>query len=458
MRETPPYSLAEIRLLLVQYLDGALEPERMVAVDELLAQFPDYQAEFLKLQSAHGKVHEVLERQAEESLLDGEPGSLWEDIASRLQADRAVGSIKSFSPEWISSYIDGEIPRHDPDREAFESQLASNEEESRLLAGLTQVSESVKQFGARLENACTVDVSQAVMAAFQAEQAGGQAQVAGDILAAGDILDEATPVNTEWELLSAFTDQELAPRDIIQATQLIESSDTARANLAKLNRLSEQIQRVGLQMEAPTLWPRVEAALQALPDDQKIVPLSRAKRRQWLLRAAIPIAATLLLGLFSFPSLHWGGVNTPAANKIASAAAASQDSLQAEEAQPAGSQELATVPVSARKARAEDMTPSADSDGLNAMVDEMTAQPAAAPAALNAAAPNASGPAARAASLKPMLEASPAEMADTSVGSSQTALPANDAAPRKSPTSEAYLFDALNRQMPDDDISNILGK
>jgi hypothetical protein len=453
MRENPPYSLAEIRLRIAQYLDGSLEPEGMLALDDLLTQFPGYQQEFLNLQATRGKVQAVLGQQAETALnAISETGALWDQIVGQLALDQQTAPLSSISAEWVSAYVDGEISRQDLERETFEGQLARNDEANRLLADLTQVSESVKQFGYRQENACTVDITQAVMAAYQAELSGGKSE------AASENLDESLPLLNmrwdDWELLSAFTDEALSPREIIQATQLIESSDAVRANLAKLNHLSEQIQRVGQQMQsqAPDLWPAVHEALKALPESEKVVPLARKGRPSWLRRAAVPLAASLLLGMLYLPNLNFSSMNKQSEKAPASSPVAQAESVQSDLAQqPAASRELASVPMSARtQTHAADLTQSLDA----ATLDDTTAGnaiPVAAPAARSSVEP---APAVKLQALKPILE-KPA-VADNSISSS--VIPADAAAPRKSPSSEAYLFDSLSRQAPDEEISNILGK
>lgn len=453
MRETPPYSLVEMKLLLSQYLDGDLEAEQMLAVDELLQQFPEYQTEFLKLQAAQRLLQDSMARQT-----DGESeasGSLWSKIASQLESDQeATAEIPTelCSPEWVSAYIDGEISRQDPDRETFECQLAGNAEASKRLADLTQVSEQVRQFGYRMENACTVDLTEVVMAAFQAEQQG-----ALQTASASDVLDEQQPLDEEWELLSAFADQALSPRETIQASQLIESSDSARAKLAQLNRLLAHIQRVGQgvsQMPSADLWPAIKESMQALEKEEKASQAGQSKRLVWLRKAAIPLAATVLLALLSLPSLHLNSF-APLEN-VARFTRAQAADVATQQALPVQDQELASVPASVQNGPQPDVTPSSelndasDAETMASVMDAMASQPVSETAPLA----KAQQPPAQ-----PMLEHSAVPMAADMQGDARsTGLSTDEASPKKTPSSEAYLFDALSRQSSDEEFSNILGK
>lgn len=435
MRETPPYSLAEIRLLLSQYIDGAMEAEQMLGIDALLAQFPDYQAEFLKLQAMRGLIQKSVEAQTEVALADSEtPNPLWQAIAGELEADRQT-TPGSYDPEWVSAYLDGEIPSLDPQRLAFERQLANNPQANQLLAGLGQVSETVRQFGYRAETACTVDLSSQVMAAFLAEQS-PPAQQAND-------LKEHDP---EWELLSGFTDQALSPREVIQATQLIESSEAARGRLLQLNHLSEGIQRVSqqLQHQAPDVWPQVSEALQATAHEQKVVSLS-SRRLHWARRAAVPVAAAVVLILLYLPNLHLGPMNSlneAGSSPLAAKASISDRSMTTPSAQ---AQELASVPASSIEARRVNYGSSGQGAEIAPMLPSVS-EPESAP---TVASPH----------LQPMLESAPTLATVSSAPAfDSNSVEADSVSPHKSPTSEAYLFDALSKQMPEEDISNIIGK
>src|SRR5690349_3258318 len=102
MQETPPYSTAEIQILLSQYLDGALTPERMVELDALLEQFEHYKAELLKLQAARGLIQNSLEKSLEEPELRYNKVSdlVWKNIAGQLEADQQA-TTEVYDAEFI---------------------------------------------------------------------------------------------------------------------------------------------------------------------------------------------------------------------------------------------------------------------------------------------------------------------------------------------------------------------
>lgn len=435
MRETPPYSLVEIRLLLARYLDGTLEMEQMLHLDDLMEHYPVYREEFLKLQAAQYRVQDALQTPTDAN--EDESNETWLRIAEQLEVDRGK-PLSPISPEWVSAYVDGEISRQDAERDIFESQLAHDPENARLLAEFQEISETIRQFGYRLESNCTVDIAEQVMAQFQSEQTRSEPSVESDI----ELL-ETQPMDAEWELLSAFSDQSLTPREIIQATQLIESSEAARMRLATLNGLSAGIQRVSecLQSQAPAdVWPMIHAEVQA-----SLAPVEpRFRKLQWLKQAAIPIAATVLLALLSLPSLHLNSLN-PLMTETAPSPQSlhfSPEPQQMATAQPVNTEELASVPGHS-SVRLVDYQRS-DLSGQ----DTMTGTDAGTMGTLPASDSNATV-------LKPMLERTEPVIA---AGVPHAVIPANAASSHTAPTSDAYLFDALSKKVPEEEISNIIGK
>ena len=431
MRETPQYSLVEIRLLLAQYLDGTLAMEQMLHVDDLMEQYPDYREEFLKLQAAQNKIQQALQTPIESSndLESDEDNATWLRIAEQLEQDRDK-PVSSVSPEWISAYIDGEIPREDAQRDVFESQLAHDPEHARLLAEFQEISEAIRQFGYRQESHCALNIAEQVLAQFQAEQIPQteQAEPEPSPTTTIDQIDETESVDPEWEMLSAFSDQALTPREIIQATQLLESSEGARMHLATLNGLSAGIQRVGecLQNQAPDIWPAISDEVRTALQLDK-ASSDRTRRLRWLKHTAIPIAATVLFGLLSLSSLHL--MTEPAASPQNPHSSLAQQQFATSSS--VNTQELASVPGhSADSVRLIEYSRSS-LDDQSAMTTDQHA------------------------GLKPMLEQSASAIAADTPNS---VLPANTPSSRKTPSSEAYLFDALNKKATEEEISNILGK
>jgi hypothetical protein len=252
-------------------------------------------------------------------------------------------------------------------------------------------------------------------------------------------------------------DQALSPREVIEATRLIESSETARARLLSINQVSEGIQRVSrqLQDQAPDLfWPQVSAALHTLALEGNVTSLNRPLRLHWAKRAAIPIAAGILLAFLALPNLHFNTlapVNSAASSLAAADAKATPaaDDFQANPNLPAPTQELASVPASTIEARRINYSVPPDASTDLARFPVLTNASSNKPENLPPATSR----------LKPMFDSAPVLASANATREPGSLATQTDAvSPHKSPTSEAYLFDALNKQMPEEDISNIIGK
>jgi hypothetical protein len=445
MREIPPYTMAEIRLLLSQALDSELDAEQMMAVDELMRANPAYQAEFLKLQATRRHIQEscAIPADADEVLAFPHSGILWQRIAGQLNQDEQA-QLLNFGPEFISAYLDGEISRSDAEREAFEAQLLQNAGANILIAGLSQVSETVKQFGYRQEKACTLDLAEQVMTIIQSELIVEHVPITDAFI---DSESGMPPAEEEWELLSAFQDRALTPRETIAATQQIEASPTARERLAGLNRLSEHLQLFSqrLQESAPDFWPALCPMLEAESHKAStgMAKLFDFSSGSWIKRAILPMAASLLLGLLIWPNLFTGG--RISGSLINSATPSGRLPIQGARAEMQNEQDLASVSASSQDIHAVNFDASAESASLIPTVELST--------------PASAGSRFKAARLKPLLETAGPEISTALThGSGWDTGSAAAASPRQAPSSDAYLFDALSKQMPDDDISNILGK
>ncbi len=446
MRDNPPYSLSEIRLLLSQYLDGVLEASQILRVDALLNDYPEYQQEFLKLQATRAAIQNSVSPPEKVMDLLPEGDALWSKLSSQLQAD--AGTAPSDYPaEWISAYMDGEIPSQSEDFKAFERQLPRNAEANERLAQLRQVSETIKQFGYRQENQCSFEQSKVIIAQFQAEQAAASLTVSQAQPQADD-----TPIDPQWELLSGFVDQVLTPREMIQATQHIESSDLARTRLLQFNQISEGIQRISKQMQAqaPNVWPDIQQRLEHIQAQQKAADRARPKRLHWAKRATIPVAAAILLIVLSLPNLHIPGISPVEEveiNNTNGTGSSADSSLHSHPSASMHGRELASIPAAmteGRHLRARDMATPGPMFEDSAPVSPIEK--------------TSSGDQ----HLQPILEPVPA-MASANVNNADRAgassLQSDTLSTRgKAPSSDAYLFDALSKQMPDEDISNILGK
>jgi anti-sigma factor RsiW len=432
MQETPPHTLLEMKLLLSQYLDGLLEPEQVQAVDALLSQFPQYVEELQKLQKTREALQASLGAQALETpKLDAQSGKdTWKTISKRLKADQKNPS-KVFDAEFVSAYYDGEIPAVDSEFIEFESQLYHNAEANELLAELGEVSEAVRQFGYRLETSCTLDISQNVMAAFMAEQ--GQAGLNPE-------MDEMS-LSPEIELMSAYADQALTPREIIEANRLIEREPSAKLSLSQFNQISEQIASVSnqIQSQAPDLWPSVSEILKRTPEEGGlVVSIDRFKSLKRWGKIVGPVAAAVLLLVFAMP--------------------ARQQPVQSVAQSVPVAQQQATVPVSYRsqvvdKAEIASVSPQeVEEKDLGFTLASASAEvPVAASSAVALRTSFRSRISPEMADPRPSKKVASRPPLQT-----MSDVPGTISAP--APSSEEYLFNALNEQMPGEDVSSILGK
>lgn len=446
MQETPPHTPMEIKLLLSQYLDGALDLEQVHQVETLLSTFPQYADVLNKLQATRDAVRASFGNQ--EQSLTGGTESLWDSIASRLEADQEAPT-QTFDLDFVSAYYDGEIPSSDAQLVAFERQLYKNDAANAQLAQISEVSETVRQWAARMETHCAVDVTEAVMAQLRAEMTSPQ-QVNAQVDAEENLHAEDL---ASLEMLSAYVDEALSPREVIEANRLIESDAVAKLTLTRFNQISDALASVStqIQAQAPDLAPAImetlsQSSFEATPE----VSLDAARRSrrnvyQWSKWGGLTAASVLLVTFLS--SVNWKN-NTPEATlalKSAPIEASTLQERQAIESPVTSAQldkreatELASVPASSRLER--------PANGLS-----LRAEPVETGAV---------------ASMRPVKASPrrPERILDGFRGNRVAArsFPRPDIAPEESravaPSSEDYLFNALNEQMPGEDVSSILGK
>ncbi|WP_303673489.1 anti-sigma factor family protein [Vampirovibrio chlorellavorus] len=452
MQETPPHTLMEIKLLLSQYLDGALDLEQVRQVEALLSTFPQYAEVLDRLQATRDAVRATLVNQEQAVSLNTE--SLWASIAQRLEADQET-PIQTYDFEFVSAYYDGEILPTDAQRVSFESQLFNNDAANTQLAQVGELSQAVREWSARLETHCTVDVTAAVMKQFCPEETSSPSGWSADS-------EESLPVEdmTAVEMLSAYGDQALSPREVIEANRLIESDASAKLTLTRFNRISAGLESISaqIQAQAPDLTADIMKTLsQSSPEEATLVSLdtvrkSRSRIYRWAQWGGLTAASVLLVTFLS--SVNWQD-ETPASTLAfkTPSVAASVVSDVPDALTPASSEktaqpramELASVPASSRSARP------AEAFSLRAepadSTDSMDTRAAVAP-------------------IRPM-KASPRRVERIIDGFrgnrvASRAFSRPDIAPEESrtgsPSSEDYLFNALNEQMSGEDVSSILGK
>ena len=169
MQEHPADSLNNLRLLLSRYLDGSLEDDRLADVTLMLDR-PEVQAELLKLQTANDLLHRTLQRLGEhpESCDTALQNRIRENILRQLACDHAAMPISrdsEFHFETISAYYDRELDAST--QRTFEAQLSNNPDANRMLADLHDISEAIRRFAYRQEDACALDVTAQVMRAYR---------------------------------------------------------------------------------------------------------------------------------------------------------------------------------------------------------------------------------------------------------------------------------------------------
>lgn len=432
MQETPPHTLLEMKLLLSQYLDGALTAEQTKTVDELLSQFPQYVEELQKLKKTRDALQSSLGIQSGEGpdlRLANPAESAWGEIAKRMKVDQEQPA-RLFDSEFISAYYDGEIPALDADFIAFESQLYHNTAANELLAGMGEISETVRQFGYRLENACSLDIAGDVMATFLSESAGQ--------VITGDLPEASENV----ELVSAYADQALSPRETIEANRLIERDAEAKHSLGQFNRISEGIASVSLQIQAqsPDLWPAVSTILQKSPaEGGLVVVIDRFRQLKRWSKIVAPVAAAVLLVALVMPahqnpSIVAKTVSIPSGKMVTAGNAKDSGSRYTE---------IASVPAQGIEEAQLAMVGEASSD----VVTPIAASSAVALRTSFRSRLGAEAEVDEPHSLRKVAARPPQAIVD---------VPGTITGP--SPSSEEYLFNALNEQMPGEDVSSILGK
>lgn len=437
MQETPPHTLLEIKLLLSQYLDGLLEPEQVQEVEGLLSRFPQYVEELGKLQKTRDALKASLDNHKRD--VPDEQGA-WQTIAKRLKAD-GEADVRVFDAEFVSAYYDGEIPASDSEFIEFESQLFHNATANEMLAHVGEVSELVRQFGYRLETACTVDMTQSVMAAFRAES--GMLSPAAE-----NEIFEAVPA--EIELLSAYLDQALTPRETIEANRLIESDSNAKATLTHFNHLSGWIHSVSsqIQAQAPDLWPTVSEILSRSPEQGGlVVSLDRFRTLKRWAKIAGPVAASVLLAAFlmsSRPNSLEQGPSVAQSIPVVTPVTTPQTDITPVTFQTSTNQtELASVPAKTVESRGLGLAFA--SERAEVEVPSVVVEPVV--SSRHMTRPSAQ-----------VIETPlPARLASRPVLQASEARPENHQS-SSSPSSEEYLFNALNEQMPGEDISSIFRK
>lgn len=101
--------------------------------------------------------------------------ALWAAIGAQLlddaqQAELLAGCEPVVDDVFLNAYSDGELPRTDPAVMDFEALLAHTPHTAARLADIQAVSDLVRGYGLRVEEACRIDVCAVTMQRFRREQ------------------------------------------------------------------------------------------------------------------------------------------------------------------------------------------------------------------------------------------------------------------------------------------------
>lgn len=129
-------------------------------------------------QNADDMIDQILSSYAHRQNLSNETAEvcgddLWHNIQSCLEADQAARTNKTvpeFDEGLLCAYADGELTANDPQIEELEKWLVEAPHATRLIHKFSSVSSWVRSYSYRMEAACQIDVTEAVMTRFREEQ------------------------------------------------------------------------------------------------------------------------------------------------------------------------------------------------------------------------------------------------------------------------------------------------
>ncbi|MGE0200230.1 MAG: hypothetical protein AB7P76_04605 [Candidatus Melainabacteria bacterium] len=325
-----PLDKYEIQMLISQYLDGQLDEAMGSWLAGLMQRYPEYMAMYARLLEARSAFQQFVKTIPIPA--DGQT-DMWPEIARQMNTDLQATPLDP-DPEFVSAYYDGEVASTDPQREVFERQLSQNAGANQLLADVGEISDALKNFGYRLENACSVDVAASVMAAF-----------AADPTPYDETLDEDCELDEELMTLSAYLDGELAMTEAAVVKAQMAANPPLAETAADWRQIGNALRASGQQQAdtAPDFWPAVanalatdEASVQAPPENEpqtNVVPFPGSRtaagkrpgnatgKKTWL---AVPLVAAISLIVLAFPQLQQITGNflplgaSPASQEIAS--------------------------------------------------------------------------------------------------------------------------------------------
>jgi|GEM_PF-2883285 len=418
------YSPNDWDILLSCYFDGELSPEEEASLFIELERSNDLQVRFNKMKTLRNAVNKTIANQTDIS--DATP-SVWHSILEKLSqpsefiSDDSVSTelIKEDLAEIISAYYDGELAL-DKITE-FETVLSNDKDATILLKHFEQMRESI----GRATDACPIDISAQVIKQLSSEISHDQ----------NSELDFA-----HIELLSAHLDSELKTQEIIQLNRLIESSSEAKQQLHTLNALHDLIQTSQQNTAALVqvdLWEKIESQLlsesrtAASTSSKKtqgnLIPLNKAL---WL---SAPMAAAAALVVLSWPGHQ---LDSLLGNEIS---LTDSDSTQIASVPRFHNMNLSRLSSNGESLPMIPVVPVMNKAQNSNQTTSLQAKVILVPT-------------------KPILDATARQLASRRVGIKTDATTAfkNKTSRKKAPSSEEYLFHALDEQGSGADFSNLM--
>lgn len=281
-------SCQEVQSRLSAFADGMLAVSEQKRVQDHLERCPECLDTYGGLRSLQG----VLNKLRQEEVLDSH--AIWKRLMHKLEEDQANNTPCTFNATFISTYYDRELREEELNREEpFESHLPACPPCNHTLAEISEASETVRQFGFRMEKNCGLDVTKLISHQLQQEAADPQKE-----LAATKQPPERLLHNSQYsvETLSAYFDGELPAKEALAVGKLLESDDDCCETVQEFGRLSEALARTHerIMSEAPDCWGAMQAeVLESL----KVVHLEtrRQQRQSTMIRRLSAIAAGVAL-------------------------------------------------------------------------------------------------------------------------------------------------------------------
>jgi hypothetical protein len=269
-------------LTLSCYFDGELSAEEEATLFVELEKSTDLQIRFNQMK----KLQETLQVNFSNQLSDESTlPTVWQSIAEKLkQPQESALTDYEFEllTEDVSAYHDNEL--NEAVMPHIERSLTEDKTHASLLSNFQQMSQAISQ----LTENCDIDIAAQVMAKLTQQNETELQSI---------------------EILSAHLDGELKTQDIIEVNRLLESSGEAKSQFLKLNTLHDLIQQSNEKRIASTdidLWASIEKQLLA----DNVVPIASKSKQSKLLpfNKAIwlgaPMAAAAALLVLSWPALQ----------------------------------------------------------------------------------------------------------------------------------------------------------